>query len=96
MWISDVVGQLELMKRNAWPVHPLLSGSRRVWVHIHSLWKLRISFARHHPPCIVIFVTSGKAETISYAEESSDFEIFRSIVDVFSNVPRLVGGGDIH
>lgn len=64
MWISDVIRQFQFVKGDAWSVHPLLSGCRGVWVHIHALWKLWISFARDHPSCIVIFVTSRKTETI--------------------------------
>ena len=64
MRISDVIRQFQFVKGDAWSVHPLFSSCRRVWVHIHALWKLWISFACDHPSCIVIFVTSRKAETI--------------------------------
>lgn len=57
MFIRNIIGEFEFMKSNGL-AHPLLSFGRAVWVDVHALWHLRVSFPSHHPAGVVKLVAA--------------------------------------
>ena len=57
MFVCNVIGQLQFMKRDNL-LHPLLSCRRRVRMNVHPLGHLRICFSCHHPPRVMKLVST--------------------------------------
>ena len=57
MLIRNIIGEFEFMESDGL-AHPLLSFGRAVWVDVHALWHLRVSFSCHHPAGIVKLVAA--------------------------------------
>ncbi len=57
VFIRNIIGELEFMKSNGL-AHPLLPFGRAVWVDVHALWHLRVSFSSHHPAGFVKLVAA--------------------------------------
>lgn len=54
--IGDIIGQFEFLEGDGL-LHPLFSGSRRVWVDVGALGGLRVGLAGHRPGVVVELVT---------------------------------------
>jgi len=55
VFVGDVVGELELMKRHG-SAHPLITGQRGVRVDVHSLRHLGVRLTGHDPARVVELV----------------------------------------
>lgn len=56
MFVRYIVRQFEFMKGDSFG-HPLLPGSRTVWVDVHSFGHFWIGLSSHHPTGVVKLVS---------------------------------------
>ena len=65
VWVGYIICQFQLVKRNTWSIHPLLSRGWRIGMNVHSFRQLGICFSSHHPASVVILVPSWQTYIVS-------------------------------